>query len=310
MARRRMLIYRDYREYSGGHGKFLDYVAHIDAHPDWQAEVYLTPDSIRHDNPFADLPNRIADWRPDACDALLLGGMDWTAVPAPGNPNQPVVNLLQHVRHADADLPLRAFLSRRAIRIGNSSLVTEAVRATGEVNGPLVTIPSGLDLAQLRRVGSQPITTDVFVDGVKQRALGEAVAAALRTRGLRVHLQAERIPLAEYLQAMAAAVIAVPLPHATEGLYLPGLNAMAMGRALVQPDCIGSREYAIDGTNALVPAREAASIADAVCRLHGDHDLRRRLVDAARAAVIRFDLATERQQFHKLLDRIDHLWTC
>lgn len=308
MARRRMLIYRDYRGYTGGHGKFLDYAGHIDAHPDWQALVYLTAGSTGVDNPFLDLPGRVSRWDPDDCDALLLGGMDWDAVPATGNVARPIVNLLQHVRHADSASPLRAFLPRRAIRVGNSVLVSEAVRATGEANGPLLTITSGVDLARLAEVGRKPVEWDVFVDAAKQPELGRALAQRLQGAGLRVRLHVARTPFADYLDAMASAAIALPLPDPAEGLYLPGLDAMAMGRVLVQPDCVGSRAYARDGDNALVPARAVDALADAALRVHADAALRERLVAAARSTVAGFGLAEERRQVHRLLDHIDELW--
>lgn len=303
-----MLIYRDYRGYTGGHGKFFDYVGHVNAHPGWQATVYLTEDSTEVDNPFVGLPGCVACWDPDDCDALLLGGMDWKALPPTGCEGKPVVNLLQHVRHAEPGSPLRAFLSRRAIRVGNSTWVTEAVRATGEVNGPLLTITSGVDLARLAAAGSTPVEWDVFIDAAKQPLLGAAVATRLRRHRLQVRLHIERTPFQEYLDAMASAAIVMPLPDPAEGLYLPGLNAMAMGRALVQPDCVGSRAYARDGDNALVPAPEVEALVDSAMLLYEDASLRERLVTAAHGTVAGFGLAEERRKVHHLLDRIDELW--
>lgn len=303
-----MLIYRDYQGFTGGHGKFFDYVSHIDAHPGWRAMVYVTPESVEVDNPFLGLPGRVLRWDPNDCDALLLGGTDWNALPATGGAAKPILNLLQHVRHADPDSPLREFLSRRAIRVGNSTLVTEAVRATGEANGPLLTITSGVDLARLAEVGRTRAEWDVFVDAAKQPELGVALTTRLQQKGLRVRLLIERVPFADYLAAMASASIAAPLPDLSEGLYLPGLDAMGMGRALVQPDCIGSRAYAKAEENALVPSRDVDALATAVLRLHADAALRGQLVSAAHTTVAGFGLAEERRQVHRLLDRIDELW--
>lgn len=309
-AVRRMLIYRDYLGYTGGHGKFRDYIGHIEAHPAWAATVYLTPRSDRATgNPFLDVPNLLDQWAPAQAGALLLGGMDWTALPAKLDARLPIVNLVQHVRHADPQSPLRAFLPRRAIRICNSTIVADALRATGEANGPLLVIPSAVDTALLAGLGAAPCSNDVFIDAVKQPALGQEVFACLAGSGLRVQLQIARLPFPDYLESMAAATIVLPLPHPTEGIYLPGLNAMAMGRALVQPDCVGSREYVRDGENALVPLRDTAALADAVLRLHGDADLRARLVAAGRQTAALFDLAAERLRVHALLDEIDDLWT-
>ena len=307
MALRRMLIWRDYRGYTGGHGKFHDYVTHLDAHPAWSAAVYLTPDSVRDvSNPFLRVPGLTDVWRPAEADALLVGGVDWNALPDVLDPRMPIINLVQHVRHADAAAPMRRFLSRRAIRICNSAAVAAALTATGEVNGPLCVIDSAVDTDLLAQAGRAPCSTDVFIDAAKQPELGHAVAG--RLDGLRVHLHIERLPFPDYVRAMASARIVLPLPDPTEGIYLPGLNAMAMGRALVQPDCVGSRVYVRDGENALVPPRDADALAEAVRRLHHDPALQKRLVAAGLRTAAGFNLARERTQFHRLLDEIDELW--
>jgi hypothetical protein len=303
MAPRSLLLRRDYHGYTGGHGKFRDYVAHVDAHPRWAAQLYMDAGSRSEaGNPFLDVPGMVDAWEPTQADALLLGGMDWAAVPAGVEMRVPVINLVQHVRHAAKGSPLRKFLRRPAIRLCNSSLVAEALRATGEVNGPLRIIPSAVDTGMLAKLAATPCKHDVFVDGVKQPTLGRAVAELMRARGLRVHLLLTRVQLPTYLQAMAAAKISLPLPDPTEGIYLPGLNAM------VQPDCVGSREYARNGENALVPPRSARALAEAVQQLHFDTDLRERLAAAGQSTSVHFDLAVERQSVHAVLNELEELW--
>lgn len=309
-AIRHMLVYRDYSGFTGGHGKFRDYIAHVDAHPNWQADVYLTPSSSTDEsNPFLDAPNRLDRWLPQQADAILVGGGDWAVIPSSLPERLPIVNLVQHVRHGEPGHSLRAFLGRRAIRVCNSSLVAEAVLGTGEANGPVLMIPSGLDITTLADAGAMTPTADVFIDAAKQPKLGREVADLLVQRGLKIELLIARVPFPAYLRAMASAQIAITLPDATEGLYLPGLNAMAMGRLLVQPDCVGSREYVRDGENALEASREPLALANAALRAHEDAALRLRLVSAGRATAARFDLATERQAVHALLDDLDDLWT-
>lgn len=309
MTPRCLLLRRDYRGYTGGHGKFRDYVAHVDAHARWAARLYLTPDSRRDaDNPFLDVPGLVGQWEPERADALLLGGMDWTALPADAGARLPVINLVQHVRHADAGSPLRAFLRRRAVRVCVSTAVAEAILATGEVDGPVRVIPAAVDTHRLAALGRATPRTAVFIDAVKQPQLGAAVAAALREAGLQPHLHSQRAPRADYLAAMAAAAVVVTLPEPAEGFYLPGLEALALGRALVQYDCGGSRDYLHDGANALVPPPQPAAIARAALQLHADAALRERLQAAGLATVRRFDLAAERAGVHALLDELDELW--
>ncbi|WHZ19751.1 MAG: hypothetical protein OJF55_001900 [Rhodanobacteraceae bacterium] len=310
MARRRMLVHRDYRGYTGGHGKFLDYLAHINAHPDWEAVLYLTPRSRSvPGNPFGRAAMLCDAWRPEAADALLLGGMDWAALEGKTlRPDQPIINLVQGLRHAEAGSILRGFLPRRAVRVCVSTAVASAIAATGEVNGPVTVIHAAVDVPTLARMGERPCEDRVFVDAVKQPGLGREVAARLETAGVRVDLLVQRLPRADYLARMAAAAIVVTLPEAVEGFYLPGIEALAMGRALVQCDCIGSRDYLVDGSNALVPERDAGAIVAAVQRVRADPSLRENLIDAARATARRFDLPAERRAVHDLLDRLDALW--
>lgn len=307
---RRMLFHRDYHGYTGGHGKIRDYLDHVQAHPGWSAAVYLSPSSDRAaGNPFLDAPGLTGLWTPQAADALLLGGMDWTALPpASASPDQPIVNLVQHVRHADPALPLRGFLSRRAIRVCVSTAVADAIAATGEVNGPIRVIPAAVDGAMLAALGGRTSGDGVFIDAVKQPRLGAAIAVELARFGVQADLHAARLPRADYLGAMAAAAVVVALPDPLEGFYLPGLEALALGRALVQYDCVGSRDYLRDGDNALVPTREVSAIAGAALRLHADAALRTRLCAAGRATAARFDLAGERAGVHDLLDGLDDLW--
>lgn len=309
MEPRTLLLRRDYHGYTGGHGKFLDYVAHVDAHVQWTAQLYLTPDSMRDaGNPFLDVHGLVGQWEPERADALLLGGMDWVAVPPDVEARLPVLNLVQHLRHADAGSPLRAFLRRRALRVCVSAGVAEAILATGEVNGPVHVIPAAVDTGMLAALGRSKPNTDIFIDAVKRPRLGASVAAMLHEAGLRPCLHSERSPRTDYLAAMAAATVVVTLPEPAEGLYLPGLEALAMGRALVQYDCGGSRDYLHDDINALVPSQQPLDIARAALQLHADAALRQRLQASGQATALRFDLAAERARVHALLDTLGQPW--
>jgi glycosyltransferase involved in cell wall biosynthesis len=82
--------------------------------------------------------------------------------------------------------------------------------------------------------------------------------------------------VADIRTVWAAAHIAV-LPSRREGLPKSLLEAGACGRPMVATDVPGCREIARDGINAiLVPVDDAAALADAVDRLAGDPELRRR----------------------------------
>jgi glycosyltransferase involved in cell wall biosynthesis len=80
-------------------------------------------------------------------------------------------------------------------------------------------------------------------------------------------------------------------------------EAMAMGRAVVATDCAGNRELVEDGEVGLVvPARHIESLTEALDRLLGDEEQRRRLGTAARQRVVA-EFSTEAR-----LDRLEQLY--
>ena len=171
--------------------------------------------------------------------------------------NGPIINLIQHVHHGDPGHPLSGFLRHRAIRICVSEEVRAAIEAVG-VNGPTVVIPNGIDQGDLPAVAApaeRPV--DWLVCGLKddRSALARELARRLELEGGwgRVEMLTKLLPRAEFLAALARAGAVVLLPRATEGFYLPALEAMALGALVVCPDCVGNRSFCRDGDNALVP---------------------------------------------------------
>jgi hypothetical protein len=300
-----LLFHRDFRGYSGGHGKVFDYFMHARAHAAWRPRLHFTPESVDTDNPWHRAGVAVEpQWSPRSADALFLGGMDWNAVPE--DVDQPVINLVQHVRHADPTQALRAFLGRRAVRICVSSPVADAILGTGEVNGPVIVIDAGLQLpAQAGRVSR--IAGRTFIAAAKQPGLGRAVAARLVDEGRDVDLCIDWTSRADFLERLAAAERAVMLPFPTEGFFLPGLEAMALGCASIVPDCIGNRAYLQPGSNALAPVLDGDALIAAVHRLD-DPRLRDALAVAGQETASRFDLQRERRAFHAVLDDLDALW--
>ena len=94
-------------------------------------------------------------------DVLFLSGIDWRRViPEHERPgyHRPVINLIQHVRHACEDDPLgrHMLLRHSAIRICVSSEVERAILGTGRVRGPVFTIPDAIDVAEVRHWRTAP----------------------------------------------------------------------------------------------------------------------------------------------------------
>lgn len=300
MTAPRMLFRRDFLGYTGGHGKVWDYFNHALA-LGWDARVHLTGRSLRdRSNPWMAMPARIEpEWDPEAADVLFLAGMDWEALAAGVERRKPVLALVQHVRHADPALPLYGFLARDARRICVSHAVAEAVAATGRVEGPVRVIPAALELPA--GVPARGATQGVFIGALKDPGLGRRLAALLRDRGHEVFLSDGWMAREEYLARIAQASVAVPLPHATEGFFLPGLEAMALGCPLVMPASVGSGEYAVDGVNCLMPEADAGALAGAVERLLTDPALAARLVASGLRTAERHAPAEEREAFAGLL---------
>lgn len=302
---RRLLFRRDFRGYTGGQGKVWDYFGHAGSHRDWQPSVYLVPGGVEEDNPWlAHGVRPESEWMPRAASALFLAGSDWQAYPEDQD-RLPVINLIQGLRHADPADPLSCHLQRRAVRVCVSGAVAESIKATGRSNGPILVIPAALDLSQLPKPAEA--RHGVFVGAAKHPDLGRALAENLRAAGHEVTLAESWLSRQDYLAALAACRIAIPLPLAREGFFLPGLEAMALGCATIAVDCIGNREYVQPGTNALSPAATVEDIAGAVARLscEGAADA---IAAAGVATAAGFDLPAERRAFHELLDQLDLLW--
>ena len=304
---RTMLFHRAFHGYSGGHGKVWDYFRHVDAHHAWKARIHFTPDSVADGNPWLEAGEPVQpDWRPEDAQALFLAGMDWQRHPR-DLLDKPVINLIQGVRHADQSLPLRDFLNRPAIRVCVSEPVAEAIMATGLVRGPVIVIDAGID------VGIGPPLperqTDIFIAAQKQAALGSALAERLRSAGISVDCVSDWLPRTEFLGRMKQARIAIALPLAREGFFLPGLEAMASGCAVVMPDAIGNRAYAVDGYNALMPCMAVDEVVAAASALLKEAGTMQALANAGICTAAAHDLPRERAALHRILDDLQPLWT-
>ncbi len=302
---RRLLFHRDFRGYTGGHGKVWDYFTHAGKHPGWSAAIYLTPGSLDLHNPWRVHPVPVdLDWSPRSASVLFLAGLDWSAHPV-DDAAKPVINLIQHVRHADPTDSLHRHLSRPAIRICVSRAVADAICGTGLVNGPVRVIPAALDMDGLPQ-GTRE-RHGVFIGATKQPELGRLLLARLREQGRPATLIDQWVPRERYLALMAQSRVAVALPSPTEGFFLPGLEAMALGCATVVPDCIGNREYLRTGDNALAPPAQVDALVDAIGQLD-DARFADKLIAAGKETAAAFGLDAERARFHALLDEVDRLW--
>jgi len=299
-----LLFRRDFQGLTGGHLKVWHYYRHAFESHRFAPRVFLTPGSVRGPaNPWCDDARPPLDtWDPAAASALFVAGLDWIDVPDPCP--VPVINLVQGVRHAVANDPRRPFLGRPAIRICVSGEVADAIRGTGEVNGPVHVIPNGLDRGDLPVVSGER-DLDVVVAGIKNPALARNVAHELAADGLRVECLLDPLPRGEFLARLGRAKVAVTLPLDREGFYLPALEAMALGCLVVCPDCVGNRGFCRDGETAFRPAATVDGIVAAVrAAIAVGGAAGEAMRAAAVAEVERHGLDRERRAFLEILDGV------
>jgi glycosyltransferase involved in cell wall biosynthesis len=96
-----------------------------------------------------------------------------------------------------------------------------------------------------------------------------------------------RLGYRDDIPAILAASDIFTLPSHFEGLPMSIIEAMLTGLPVVSTDIRGPREQILNGeTGFLVPPRSVAPLAEALARLAGDRDLRRRLGEAGRARAL------------------------
>lgn len=309
---RTVLFFRRYRSFHGGHLKVWDYFTHVLATPGFDARIGFDARSTWDaGNPWRAAPRYVVDaWRDVRPDLFFVAGRDWQLLDRHPDADRglPVLNLIQHVRHAEEDHPKTQFLSRRAIRICVADEVADALHATGRVEGPVVVIPNGIDVGDAS-VAEEPREVDLLIAGLKQPALAATLAQRLAAPGRRLDVLTEPLPRPDFLARLGRARTTVFLPNETEGFYLPALEGLALGTLVVCPDCVGNRSYLQTGGNGFRPAYRADAIveaAGAALALTGaDRD---RLLAGARETARGYGLERERAAFQTLLGRLHELW--
>lgn len=299
-----VLFHRDFHGLTGGHLKVWHYFNHINSTKNYQAQVYFTPDSCWQENPWESVKHLVLDvWEPAKADILFLAGMDWLAL-APSarqQPPCPVINLIQHVRHANPNNPLFEFLSYPATRICVSQEVAHAISSTGRVNGTVFVIPNGIDFSVLDKTENARLI-DLLIVGYKQRLIAKKVAENLKVAGYHPIVLLEQLPRAEYLKLIASANVTLFLPNPTEGFYLPALEGMALGTLVICPDCVGNREFCNDNDNCLFPVYSIeallCSVGMAACMK--DH-AKQSMLQSARQTVKCYDMQREESAFRRIL---------
>jgi glycosyltransferase involved in cell wall biosynthesis len=172
-----------------------------------------------------------------------------------------------------------------------SQALTDAAAAVG---AHAVRIPNGTRIPA--RVSAEADPPEILFAGrmVKEKGIEELAAAAAglnlvvagdgplrhllpQAQGLLAHTELERLYDRSAFLAM---------PSHSEGQGVVAIEAMAHGRPVVGTSVGGLAELVVDGeTGILVPPRDVTRLREALLRLLGDPDLRRRMGAAARARI-------------------------
>ena len=316
---RTIQFFRHYTRFSGGHLKVSNYFSHALAHPGYLPYICFSPES-RWDpgNPW--MKHRMTGHvvaRPLRAPDLLFveGASDWPLVPGGQlrDRNTPVINLLQHVRHANPDDQRYRYLAYPAIRICVSHAVSTAVTDSGRAAGPVITIPAAIDLPDevLRRAEQAKRECEVLIVAPKNPALGKTLAARMEETGLTHRLISQWLPRDEFLAALTQAriTLCLPNPHFDEGFYLPALEAMALGSLVICPDAVGNQQYCQHKKNCLMPDANVDALFSAVAQARALRPRKfRAMLKQAQATSQAYSMAREREHFHEILSNIDDLW--
>ena len=308
---RTVLFHRKYRRLHGGHLKVWHYFTHVLAAPGFEARVLFDIDSAWDaSNPWHAAREQVIE-RLDQVepDLLFIAGRDWQRLDKLGllDRGLPILNVIQHVRHADDWSIQSHYLSRKAIRICVSQEVADAVAAAGSV-GPIVVIPNGVDIP-LEAPDEGPRAVDLLIAGLKQPVLAKRTAAALAGSDRIIEVLTEHLPRETFLALMRRARVTLFLPNEEEGFYLPALEGMALGTVVVCPDCVGNRSFCLPGFNAFRPEYDfEALIAATELALVLPVAEREALLTGARETAGLHSLERERAAFHQVLGEIDRLW--
>jgi glycosyltransferase involved in cell wall biosynthesis len=297
-------FYRTYRSFHGGHLKVFDYFNHVRASGTFTPQIVFSPDSVWDaSNPWASA-GLVEVGDPGEPDVHFLAGRDWVHLDDRDREASPipVVNFIQHVRHAEPGHPLSPFLRNRAIRIAVSHQVADAITAAG-ANGPVHTIPNGIDLDDVLPHEAAEKTTELLIVANKKPELGREIQERFPTGSVLID---EMVPRDGFLDEIGRARVALFCPNDTEGFYLPALEAMALGAVVVCPDVVGNRSFCLPGRTAFRPAYSMQAIVDAT-RSALDAD-RGPYVDGGREMAASHDLQRERARFLEILEGVDGTW--
>jgi glycosyltransferase involved in cell wall biosynthesis len=287
---------------SGDHVKVRDYFEHALAHPELDPYMYFTS---RSDYASSDVwdglpPERIVhDLDVDAYDLFFVTGKEWKQLPRELHGSR-LIQYVQSIRQCDPEHQLYKYFKRRAHRICTSEEVAAVTRPL--VKDDVAVIPDGIPL-DIFQPGENRKEGSVLIWGRKSPQIAQGLAEALTKRGYDVVLLVDFLPRREFAARLARCDVAITLPTRTEGFFLPALEAMACGAAVVCADAVGNRSFCVEPETCLTPQRNnIAAHAAAVDRIVEDRTFSDAMRERGRAMAQRYSLEAERAAFHGFMD--------
>lgn len=313
---RTIYFYRKYNGFTGGHLKVWDYFNHIKMAGDYSPFIFLEPGGdVSENNPFQSLKQyQLSEWNPSSADLLFIGGSDWFSLPFPERQNwpKPIINLIQGFRHSIPNTSLYDFLSNHAIRICVSQEVANSILATGKVNGPVFTIPNGIDTTLFpEKKPFHDRAIDFLIVGTKKPELALKIEQQLCKLKLNKKIKTitDWIPRKDLLDLLSDSKVSVLLPLDKEGFYLPAMEGMALRTIVICPDCEGNRSFCKNGVNSIVPPYTLDGIMASIkTAFNMDLTEIKNIIDNAYITSSRHNIDAEHQSFLKILTLANNLW--
>ena len=311
----------------GGVVKIMDYVCHALAEgyrvSVWSPEPWNPDLPLFQTDRFQCLRPRTVDIRFHSDERLDFQSHDLAfmslpdnfetaskALPAGMSPER-IIHIIQNVRHVTPSwrrgYPLR-LLTRPLARISINHIVYKAIEPWLDPQAFHETIKIGHDLRFFQRERlDHSLCSPIRVAPTTWKSnIGERVEQLLHDSRFVFRSIGHQATLIELRELYHWADVFLCAPNAQEGLYMPGLEAMAAGCIVITPDVTGNMSYCKPGNNCLlVEFENARSYLEA---LHNIESLPSNELASLRsegyAVTSEFDLGREREAFAKYLRRL------
>lgn len=222
-----------------------------------------------------------------------------------------IIHVIQNVRHVNPAWRGghgTRVLTRPAARISINQIVADVIEPWLDPRSLHRVVNIGHDVAFFARDRTGPLGRPLRVGYTTWKSdVGDRVASMTAAAPVEFRAVRDTATWAELRDLYTWADVFLSTPGPEEGMYLPGLEAMAAGCLVVTPDAGGNMAYCTPGENCLlVGFEDAAAYVDALTTIAAlDAEAVGRLRASAYEMTTRFDLDAERAGFG---DFLEELW--